>query len=189
MVRNGVRDGVTTARAELTTEQTLMSDFPDLHDEESELFGEMKREYAVLERKGLKGDTLLEAAALRAASNLGIVRKSVASKRGPGDDNEPAPRARERYDAHDRRDDYDDERRPSRRSRDDDRETDAEREERISAQSRPRGERGRSTRERESDDELNPIQISIASKLGVSKEAYKRRARAGVSLSGSMIDR
>lgn len=186
MVRTGVREGVTTARQELTVEQSLVNEYPDLNDDGSEMVGVMRDHYARLEKRGLKGDTLLEAAANAAAADLGIVRESVAGKGRRRTGEEPAPRARERHDADERRDNYDDDRRPARR-RSDDRETEEEREERISAQSRPRGQRG--TREREAEDDLNPVQRSIAAKLGVSVERYKARARAGVSLSGSMLDR
>ncbi|MCC7235591.1 MAG: hypothetical protein IT163_09830 [Bryobacterales bacterium] len=143
------------ARQAATTEVALVDAYPDLQNEKSEHYAETAKALRELEQRGITGDMALDLAADRAAARLGIVRKGKGQSAGR--------RAVER----------DDEGSP---------ETESERMERIGAQSGG----GRSPRSSTlNDDDLSPAQKLIAKKFGVSEDAYRKRAKRGVSISGA----
>lgn len=153
------------ARGAATREAQLVGDYPDLKDEDSELYKATAQAYKELDKAGVKGDMLLDLAADRAAARLGIQRGTATAKsRRRSDDDEPEPRRRAR--------ERDDEGEP---------ETEAERVERVAAQS---GVRSKARASTVRDDDLTIEQKMIARKFGISEDAYRKRAARGVSISG-----
>ncbi len=144
------------ARQAATTELALVDAYPDLKNETSPHYNATAKALRELEAQGITGDIALDLAADRAAARLGIVRKGATKPSG---------------------------RRATERSDDSQFESDDERMERIGAQSGA----GRAPRSSAltDDDELSMTQRTIAKKFGISEAAYRKRARRGVSISGS----
>ncbi|MBM3744175.1 MAG: hypothetical protein FJW34_00085 [Acidobacteria bacterium] len=148
-------------RTQLTKDARLLGRFPDLGDENSDFFKATARRYEGLSQNpGIKDSgMLMELAAELAEGDLGLRRASKDDRRRQRDA------------------DLDDE-----EDRDDGQETEADRVRRVQAQA---GSRGRgSAREGADDDELTPLQKRIAARFGITEEAYRKRAKSGVQMSG-----
>jgi hypothetical protein len=155
-------------RAQITQDARLLGRFPDLGDEKSEFFALTAKRYEQL--KGNKGiresGMLMELAAELAEKDFATGKKA----QGGG-------RRREREADDDDEGGYSHDRAAA-----DEPENEEDRIERVRAQAGSRGRRP--AREAEPNDDLSPLQKKIAAKLGVSEEAYRKRAKAGVRMSG-----
>jgi len=155
-------------RGQITQDARLLGRFPELGDEKSEFFAATAKRYEQL--KGNKGiresGMLMELAAELAEKDLGT------GKKAPSGDRRREPEG----DQDDDRDYSDD------RAAADEHENEDDRIERVRAQAGSRGRRP--AREAEPSDDLSPLQKRIAGRLGVSEEAYRKRAKAGVRISG-----
>lgn len=153
-------------RAHMTRDAHLIARYPDLAKEDSPFFEAAAKRYEQLaQNKGVKeSGMLMELAAELAEGDLGVRRKAASGDRRR--EREPDPDD----------DDLD------RDEGDDDQEPEDKRVERVRAQA---GSRGRgATRERVDDDELTPLQKRLAQRFGISEDAYRKRAKSGVQMSG-----
>lgn len=157
-----VQDRIERTRGQITNDARLLAKFPDLGDEESEFFAATARRYERLKaNKAIReSGMLMELAAELAEKDVadGDGRKRSGARRRP----EAEP------------DDEDPER--------DEGEAEDERVDRVRAQAGSRG--ARPARESPASDELSPLQRRIAKKFEISEDAYKKRAKAGVRMSG-----
>ena len=155
-------------RGQITQDARLLGRFPDLGDEKSEFFAATAKRYEQLKKnEGIRGSgMLMELAAELAEKDLGGGKK-------------PQSGGRRREPEGDEDDDggYSDDRAAA-----DEPENEEDRIERVRAQAGSRGRRP--AREAEPNDDLSPLQKKIAARLGVSEEAYRKRAKAGVRISG-----
>ncbi|NWG75087.1 MAG: hypothetical protein HXY24_10855 [Rubrivivax sp.] len=147
-------------RAHLTRDAKLLGRYPDLGDEKSEFFQAAARRYGELAQNPALQESgmLMELAAELAEGDLKLGRGAAKAERRRS-------RAAE----------YEDE------DLDEGEETEDERIERVRAQA---GSRGRGAVRESADNELTPLQRKIAARIGVSEEAYRKRAKAGVQMSG-----
>lgn len=200
-----VEERVSKARQEVvgatTRDQQLYRDFPDLHDEQSSLFRLTSKIYNRLERQDPnlgKSPALAQIAAEMAAKELGIEPEGRRGSRRDRDRDRDEERRRPSARRQDREREYDAEDIDDDEDRDEDREDGLEEEyrerERVDRVRRQAGARGRGTERdrgrRETDaDELDTTQKTIVSKLkaaggDISEDGYRKRAQAGIRMSG-----
>ena len=163
-----VESKIGKTREEITRDAALLGRFPGLGQEDSDFYRATGKRYQQLSKnKGIKDSGML----LELAAEL--AEKDVEMQKA-GEERRAGRRTRETPEHLDD-DDFDE-----KFSDDDDEE--AERIERVRSQA---GERGRRTsREDTAADALTPLQRRLAAKFGVSEEAYRKRARSGVQMSG-----
>lgn len=165
--KSEVEARIAQERSTIQYEASLLRQYPELENDDSPMFEQTKKEYAAL----IKDDPALakSPATMRMAAKL-----AAAELKGTGKGRQT--------------DDFDDEYEAPRRSRrDDDAEDEDDRVRRVSSQQGVRGRRP--SAQREGSDELTGIQKSIIARIqeaggNVTEESYKKRAAAGISMSG-----
>jgi hypothetical protein len=152
------------ARTQITEEAKLYGKYPDLQDEQSELFQKTREVYLDLAKDPAmaKSSRLVETAARLAASELGMEERQPARSRR----REEPPEVPE--------EDFDEE--------------EAERVERVRSQEGSRG-RPHAAAGRTQDEDLSPMQRSIVARFraagaNITEDGYRKRAQAGIRLSG-----
>jgi hypothetical protein len=157
-----VQDRIERTRGQITQDARLLSKFPDLADEDSEFFAATAKRY-----EGLKKNNGIRESGMLMELAAELAEKDLARR---GDARTGKNRRREEPEP----DDED----PDRGGVEDE----DERVERVRAQAGTRGQRP--TRESAASEELSPLQRRIAKKFEISEDAYRKRAKAGVRMSG-----
>ncbi len=157
-------------RSTIQYEASLLRQYPELEDDDSPLFVQTKKEYAGL----LKDDPGLarSPATMRIAAKL-----AAAAIKG-----KPARAA-----APESEDDYEEEPPARRARREEPVEEEDDRVRRVASQQVTRGRRPAS--DRAPSDDLSPMQKSLVARMreagaNITEEGYKKRANAGVAMSG-----
>jgi hypothetical protein len=146
--RDEVETMMNRRTAEVTKEQELIQEYPDLKKKDSEFFKATALNYGALVRSGTPKEVAMELAAKQ--TELTFLRE--------GKMKVPGEVERERREA--------------------------ERLDRVRAQSGENGRRPAPGSE-DTDPELDAQQRHICDQMGVSYDAYKRRAQAGVAIRGT----
>jgi hypothetical protein len=166
-VREGDVDGkITATRGQIARDKQLYDQYPDLEDEQSDLFKETARVYHELAKK----DPALAKSGLLSEIAVELAEKRIASNGG----------RRAASDEYDLTRDVDDE---------DEDERERDRVERVRRQTGATGRRSSRAADRGGSDELDATQKTIVAKLkaagaDISEDGYRKRAQAGIRMSG-----